>query len=188
MKIGDQVISKYDKTGTVLVVKGRLPEGHIRAKHPTGFVMTYNEHELIVIGNKQESSFKPGDIVKQVKPKIDYLKDGLTVTEVKGSVITVRDRRGETFKFHSDYLVLDTGLPPVPEKFIKPNNPYWDNIQAIADAQRAKGIRTYGQGQEDNTELDIEATLTYLQEELIDALMYVEHVKAKLKEANNDTK
>ena len=60
-------------------------------------------------------------------------------------------------------------------------NPYWDNIQAIADTQRAKGINTYGQGLEANKELDIEETLTYLQEELIDALMYVEHVKAQLR-------
>ena len=66
---------------------------------------------------------------------------------------------------------------------MKTDNPYWDNIQTIAEAQRAKGIKTYGQGLEDNTELDIEETLTYLQEELIDALMYIEHVKAKLKEA-----
>lgn len=183
MKTGDQVIRKYDKTGVVLVVKGKLPEGHIRAKHPIGLVMTYNENELIVIGDKKESSFKQGDIVKHKNPTSDYFKDGLTVTEVKGSAITVRDYRGETFKFYSDYLVLDTGAPPVPEKFIRSGNPYWDNIQDIADKQRAKGIKTYGQGLEDNTELDIEETLTYLQEELIDALMYIEHVKAKLKEA-----
>ena len=61
------------------------------------------------------------------------------------------------------------------------NNPYWERICAIAEKQRAKGIETYGQGLEDNpmTMLD---RLTYLQEELIDGLMYTEHIKARLVE------
>ena len=61
-------------------------------------------------------------------------------------------------------------------------NPYWANIQKIADKQRNKGIKKYGYGLEDNPILDDEATITYLQEELIDALMYCEHLKAKLRE------
>ena len=53
------------------------------------------------------------------------------------------------------------------------NNPYWQNIQAIADRQRQKGIDTYGQGLEEN-QADLVTRLTYLEEELIDALMYCE--------------
>ena len=56
------------------------------------------------------------------------------------------------------------------------NNPYWQNIQDIADRQRKKGIDTYGQGLEENPE-DMVTRLTYLEEELIDALMYIEWAK-----------
>ena len=56
------------------------------------------------------------------------------------------------------------------------NNPYWQNIQAIADRQRKKGIDTYGQGLEEN-QADIITRLTYLEEELVDALMYIEWAK-----------
>ena len=55
-------------------------------------------------------------------------------------------------------------------------NPYWENVCAIAKKQRKKGIETYGQGVEDN-HLDIEKRLQYLEEELVDALMYLEWCK-----------
>lgn len=56
-------------------------------------------------------------------------------------------------------------------------NPYWKNVCAMAEKQRAKGIATYGQGIESNP-ADIVTRLEYLQEELIDALMYCEWIKA----------
>ena len=56
------------------------------------------------------------------------------------------------------------------------NNPYWQNIQGIAARQRQKGIDTYGQGLEENP-ADMVTRLTYLEEELIDALMYIEWAK-----------
>lgn len=56
------------------------------------------------------------------------------------------------------------------------NNQYWQNIQAIADRQRKKGIDTYGHGLEANP-VDIMTRLTYLEEELVDALMYIEWAK-----------
>ena len=59
------------------------------------------------------------------------------------------------------------------------NNPYWQNIQAIAARQRQKGSDTYGQGLEENP-ADMVTRLTYLEEELIDALMYCEWIKEKL--------
>lgn len=55
-------------------------------------------------------------------------------------------------------------------------NPYWERICAIADRQRAKGIQTYGQGIEKNP-MDIVKRIEYLEEELIDALMYCEWIK-----------
>ena len=59
------------------------------------------------------------------------------------------------------------------------NNPYWQNIRAIAARQRQKGINTYGQGLEANP-ADLVTRLAYLEEELIDALMYCEWIKEKL--------
>ena len=55
-------------------------------------------------------------------------------------------------------------------------NPYWERITATAERQRGKGIREYGQGLEANP-ADIVTRLNYLEEELIDALMYIEWAK-----------
>ena len=59
-------------------------------------------------------------------------------------------------------------------------NPYWENICKIADKQRKKGIETYGQGVEDN-HWDVEKRIQYLEEELVDALMYCEWIKEGIK-------
>lgn len=59
------------------------------------------------------------------------------------------------------------------------DNPYWASIEAIAARQRKKGIDTYGQGLEANP-ADIMTRLTYLEEELVDGLMYIEWAKAYL--------
>ena len=56
------------------------------------------------------------------------------------------------------------------------SNPYWDNITKISDAQRAKGMRDYGQGIEDNPE-QVLNRIKYIEEELVDALMYLEWLK-----------
>lgn len=62
------------------------------------------------------------------------------------------------------------------------NNPYWKNICAIAERQRAKGVATYGQGIEMNP-ADVITRIEYLQEELVDALMYCEWIKDGVKGA-----
>lgn len=59
------------------------------------------------------------------------------------------------------------------------SNPYWERISAIADKQRKKGVDTYGQGLEMNR-ADVLTRLTYLEEELVDALMYIEWIKEKI--------
>ena len=58
-------------------------------------------------------------------------------------------------------------------------NPYWDRINELANKQRQKGIETYGQGIEDN-KLPVEERIRYIEEELIDALMYLEWLKEGL--------
>ncbi|MBQ0113301.1 MAG: hypothetical protein KBT03_09250 [Bacteroidales bacterium] len=46
--------------------------------------------------------------------------------------------------------------------------------------QTEKGIKTYGQTLEQNTKMTDIERLEYLEEELIDALMYIEHIKANV--------
>ena len=65
-------------------------------------------------------------------------------------------------------------------------NPYWDRITAIAERQREKGITEYGQGLEDNP-AGIVQRITYLEEELVDGLMYCEWIKDKLQEVHHGT-
>ena len=55
----------------------------------------------------------------------------------------------------------------------------------INNKQRAKGIREYGQSLEENKELNVVETLTMLEEELVDALNYIEKVKDLLQ--SNET-
>ena len=68
----------------------------------------------------------------------------------------------------------------------KRNQYYWDNICTMQEKQTAKGLATYGQTLEENTELSMTERLTYLEEELIDALMYIEHIKVLLGGDIND--
>lgn len=59
-----------------------------------------------------------------------------------------------------------------------PENPYWERICFLADQQRKKGIKTYGQGLELNP-ADMIARVEHLEQELIDGLMYCEWIKEK---------
>ena len=60
------------------------------------------------------------------------------------------------------------------------SNPYWNNICAIAERQRKKGMDTYGMGLEHNQK-DIVSRIEYLEEELVDALMYCEWIKDQMR-------
>ena len=65
-------------------------------------------------------------------------------------------------------------------------NPYWRRITQMSDRQREKGIQTYGQGLEQFTTPDALKRIEYIQEELIDGLMYLEWLKDILKGENNN--
>ncbi len=65
---------------------------------------------------------------------------------------------------------------------------YWSNITKIYSRQRAKGIQEYGQTLEQNKSLTDIDRLEYLEEELVDALVYLEHLKAKLEDDGDDRK
>ena len=59
-------------------------------------------------------------------------------------------------------------------------NDYWQNICNMQQRQTDKGIQHYVQRLEDNEDMSVLDRLTYLEEELIDALMYIEHLKKVL--------
>ena len=62
--------------------------------------------------------------------------------------------------------------------FGEPRPDYWGEICKIQARQTEKGLAKYGQRLEDNENLGIIERLEYLEEELIDGLMYIEHIKA----------
>lgn len=64
---------------------------------------------------------------------------------------------------------------------VKIDNPYWERICKLSERQRKKGMETYGQGLESNP-MPISERLEYLEEELIDALYYLEWIKDGLNE------
>lgn len=79
----------------------------------------------------------------------------------------------------SRFSVESADVPRAYERmkgFERTDNPYWSNICAIANKQRLKGINTYGQGLEGNFKPTKEK-IQYIEEELIDALMYLEWLK-----------
>lgn len=63
---------------------------------------------------------------------------------------------------------------------VKRDSEYWDNITKMYKAQRAKGQTKYGKTLEENT-ARIEDRIAYLQEEMVDGLMYCEWVKEAIK-------
>lgn len=59
---------------------------------------------------------------------------------------------------------------------------YWENICKLNARQEIKGKSKYGMSLEDNTAMNIFQRIEYLQEELVDALKYCEHIKAMLRD------
>lgn len=67
------------------------------------------------------------------------------------------------------------------------SNPYWERITQIANKQRDKGIKTYGRGLELYDTPDAISRIEYIQEELIDGLMYLEWLKDRLRGELDDS-
>lgn len=59
---------------------------------------------------------------------------------------------------------------------------YWAEVCKIQKRQTEKGVKKYGRRLEDNHDLTMIERLEYLEEELIDGLMYIEHIKASFRE------
>lgn len=63
---------------------------------------------------------------------------------------------------------------------------YWDRITALADAQRLKGLKHYGRELEDNCDfVDPVKIVEEAQQEAVDNLMYLEHSKRYIRNADD---
>lgn len=60
---------------------------------------------------------------------------------------------------------------------INPPDGYWQSICEIQEKQTKKGLNKYKMNLESNTSMDMLTRIQYLEEELIDGLMYIEHIK-----------
>ena len=86
--------------------------------------------------------------------------------EVDGGLTSKRDTK-----------TRETFLPAEDEEGL-----YWKRVCRIQKSQAEKGLKKYGQRLEDNDSLSEIERLEYLEEELIDGLMYIEHIKEKWQE------
>ena len=57
---------------------------------------------------------------------------------------------------------------------------YWDNITEIYRKQSEKRLKEYGMTLEENTDIPVADRITILEEELVDALVYLEHLRSKV--------
>lgn len=70
------------------------------------------------------------------------------------------------------------GPDNIPAEDKTPELDYWANISAINERQTAKGLGKYGQPLEENVTLTRVQRIEHAQEEAIDMLKYLEHLKA----------
>lgn len=63
------------------------------------------------------------------------------------------------------------------EAFLLKRKSYWDNISRMNERQETKGRAKYGQDLEENVTMPTDQRIEHIQEELIDALKYLEHFK-----------
>lgn len=62
------------------------------------------------------------------------------------------------------------------------HNKYWNNINKLQYEQTKKGLRKYGLPLELDDKMPLTKRIKHLQEELIDGLMYAEHLKALIQQ------
>lgn len=139
--------------------------------------MIYKNGDKVVIESKKTSSNW-----NDVGGMDCWLGEIMTIKEVKEYFGNYKMFEDEEARNGTGWCWYDDMIDH--EATAKLNNPYWYNIQVIADKQREKGLSKYGYGLEENNELNIEESIIYLQEELVDALMYCEHLKSKLRKGD----
>lgn len=87
------------------------------------------------------------------------------------------DERDDTARRCAEYIAEKHLQMDDTEWHIIPDD-YWRHICGINARQEAKGRAKYGQSLEENTTLSTVQRIEHAQEELIDALKYLEHLKA----------
>ena len=114
-------------------------------------------------------------MIRKIKLSVKELNEQLNLAYLKGYDVgkEVGERQGLFKKYTPNDIRACFGCPPLSE-----NEKYWSNICVMQKAQTEKGKKTYGQILEENTSMNMIERLEYLEEELIDALMYIEHIKA----------
>lgn len=132
----------------------------------------------------------------KIQPSISVLKDLCELLGVSADyLLEIRSEKmidAESCEFHPTcghcFPDNDGGIwcAGCERKFSKLS--YWENVCHLQRKQTAKGVRTYGRTLEENTELSAAERLTMLEEELIDGLMYIEHIKAYIKSKGDDGK
>lgn len=106
--------------------------------------------------------------------------DGYDVTRtVKADTITAAANWFSDEYPGVPFLVLDVDKAfEEAERRARGATSYRDKIVELIDQQRAKGLKKYGQTLEENTTLTTAQRIEHAQEELVDALQYLEHLKA----------
>lgn len=116
----------------------------------------------------------------------DYIDRSMTLKAIKESVCDVFNIASNAGRMYQKIKQIVETVPAAdvaPEEEsgsfqngIATKNPYWERITEISNRQRKKGMETYGQGLEDNR-MSVMTRLEYLEEELIDAMYYLEWIK-----------
>ena len=57
---------------------------------------------------------------------------------------------------------------------------YWDNITEIYRKQSEKGLKEYRMTLEEHTDIPVSDRIAVVEEELVDALVYLEHLRTNL--------
>lgn len=129
-----------------------------------------------------ESLFKVGDKVV-IKVGVHKDQEGLIKDIAYNSVWNVWQYNVNIVDpfdgAESDMVFAEEHLMPLETKAQKPKTaPYRAEINKLFDRQEQKGIDKYGVTLDQNTTLTDAQRIEHLEEELADALMYCEHLKA----------
>lgn len=129
-----------------------------------------------------ESLYKAGDKVV-IKVGVHKDQEGLiksasyndawNVWQYNVSIVDPFDGEESDMVFAEEHLVPEESVPRKPK-----TAPYRAAINKLLDCQEQKGIDKYGVTLDQNTTLTDAQRIEHLEEELVDALMYCEHLKA----------
>lgn len=128
-----------------------------------------------------ESLYKPGDKVV-IKVGVHKDQEGLIKSASYNNAWNVWQYNVnivDPFDGEIDMVFAEEHLMPLEEETRKSKTaPYRAAINKLLDNQEQKGIDKYGVTLDQNTTLTDAQRIEHLEEELVDALMYCEHLKA----------